>query len=101
MDRETMDADSRFRRLMFSVGTVLATAVAAGAASAVGGVADGPRLAYLDPGSGSVILQALVAMLAGAIVAINAYWTKIKSFLSRSKPDEDDPDASSAPRGDS
>ena len=34
---------------------------------------DGPRLAYLEPGPGSFLLQALVAMLAGAVVAINAY----------------------------
>ncbi len=81
---------------MFSLGTLLAIAVAAGAASAAGGVAEGPRLAYLDPGSGSFILQALVAMLAGAIVAINAYWTKIKSLLGFSKADEDDQDAPGA-----
>ena len=86
---------------MFSMGTVLAIAVAAGAASAAGGVADGPRLAYLDPGAGSFILQALVAMLAGAIVAINAYWTKIKSFLGFSKADKDDRDAPGASRSDS
>jgi len=96
-----MDARRGFRRLTLFLGPALAIGVAAGVASAAGGVAEGPRLAYLDPGSGSFILQALVAMLAGAVVAINAYWTKIKSFLSRSKPDEDDPDASSAPRGDS
>jgi hypothetical protein len=91
-----MDAGSGFRRLMFSLGTVLAIAVAAGAASAAGGVAEGPRLAYLDPGAGSFILQALVAMLAGAIVAVSAYWTKIKNFLGFSKADEDDQDAPGA-----
>ena len=96
-----MDAGSGYCRLMFSLVTVLAIAVAAGAASAAGGVADDPRLAYLDPGSGSFILQALVAMLAGAVVAISAYWTKIKSFLGFSKAAKDDRDEPGASRSDS
>ena len=96
-----MDEISGARRLMICLGTVPATAVAAGAASAAGGVADGLRLAYLDPGSGSFILQALVAMLAGAIVAINAYWSKIKSFLGFSTAAKDDRDEPGASRSDS
>ncbi len=46
---------------------------------------------YVDPGAGSFILQALVAMIAGAIVALNAYWTRIKKFFrgTRSEPEED------------
>ncbi len=42
------------------------------------------RVAYLDPGTGSLILQALVASLAGAVVAITAYWQKIRMFFRRS-----------------
>ncbi len=42
------------------------------------------RVAYLDPGTGSLILQALVASLAGAVVAITAYWQKIRTFFRRS-----------------
>ena len=42
------------------------------------------RIAYLDPGTGSLILQALVASLAGAVVAITAYWQKIRTFFRRS-----------------
>jgi hypothetical protein len=78
---------------MFSLATVLVIALVAGAASAAGGVAHGPRLAYLDPGAGSFILQALVAMLAGAIVAVSTYWAKIKNFLGISKADKDDQDS--------
>ena len=85
-----MDAGSCLRRPISSLGTLLAVGVATGAASAAGSMADGPRLAYLDPGSGSFILQALVAMLAGAVVAINAYWTKIKTFLGLGKSAKDD-----------
>jgi hypothetical protein len=47
-------------------------------------------LAYLDPGSGSFILQALIATLAGALVAANIYWQKIKSFLGLSSDDDDE-----------
>ncbi len=42
------------------------------------------RVAYLDPGTGSLILQALVATLAGAVVAITSYWQKIRTFFRRS-----------------
>jgi hypothetical protein len=47
-------------------------------------------LLYVDPGAGSFILQALVAALAGAIVALNAYWTRIVKFFrgTSSEPDE-------------
>jgi hypothetical protein len=39
------------------------------------------HLAYVDPGAGSFILQALVASIAGAAVALSAYWRRIKRFL--------------------
>ena len=39
--------------------------------------------AYLDPGSGSYILQLLVAGLLGASLAIRIYWRKIRAFVSR------------------
>ncbi|MBW1688713.1 MAG: hypothetical protein JRS35_27090 [Deltaproteobacteria bacterium] len=47
-------------------------------------------LAYIDPGSGSFILQALIATLAGALVAVNIYWQKIKGFLGLSSDDDDE-----------
>jgi hypothetical protein len=52
---------------------------------------------YLDPGSGSFIIQLLIAALLGASVAIRLYWTRIKGILPGKKsPSEDnaeDPDA--------
>lgn len=36
--------------------------------------------AYLDPGTGSVIVQAIVAVLAGAAAVMGNFWAKIKSF---------------------
>ena len=35
-------------------------------------------LAYLDPGTGSVILQAIIASIAAAGATITFYWRKIK-----------------------
>ena len=35
--------------------------------------------AYLDPGTGTAILQALVGCLIGVGVAVKIYWEKIKS----------------------
>jgi uncharacterized integral membrane protein len=52
------------------------------------------RLAYLDPGSGSFMVQALIAMFAGIAVTGRMYWSKIKSVLgfSRSSDLDDDED---------
>ena len=54
-------------------------------------------VAYLDPGAGSVILQAIVASLAGAAVAVGAYWRRIKRFLGIEAEAESDREAA-APR---
>lgn len=40
-----------------------------------------PAWAYLDPGTGSLILQSLIAGIAGALVVARLYWAKLKSFL--------------------
>jgi hypothetical protein len=47
---------------------------------------------YLDPGSGSFIIQILIASLLGLGLALRASWGKIKArFGSKSQPtDEDD-----------
>ena len=50
------------------------------------------RVAYLDPGTGSLILQALVAALAGAIVVITSYWQKIRALFRRSSRDSEPSD---------
>lgn len=49
--------------------------------------------AYLDPGSGSFLIQLAIAALLGLAVAFRAYWAKIKGWFGiKSKPDEDDDD---------
>ena len=41
--------------------------------------------AYLDPGTGSIILQAIIGGLAACAYTIKMYWVKIKSFFYRNK----------------
>ena len=48
-------------------------------------------LPYLDPGSGSFIIQIAIAVLLGLGVAIRASWGTIKKFFgAKPKPEEDD-----------
>ena len=54
-----------------------------------------PLLAYVDPGAGSFLLQALLAAMAGIIVTVNIYWQKIKTLLGMGSK-TDDSDASEA-----
>jgi len=46
--------------------------------------------AYLDPGSGSFLVQLLIAGLVGAGFIIKAYWKKIKGLFNRSASKEED-----------
>jgi hypothetical protein len=46
---------------------------------------------YLDPGSGSFILQILIAALLGVGIALRASWGRIKRLFGRKDaPDEHD-----------
>ncbi len=38
---------------------------------------------YLDPGSGSYLLQLLIAGILGALVALRLYWRQVKEFFSK------------------
>ena len=44
--------------------------------------------AYIDPGSGSIIIQAIVGALVGFGIAIKIYWYKLKEKFSRVKSKE-------------
>ena len=37
--------------------------------------------AYIDPGTGSLIIQVLIASFVGALFVIKIYWKKVKAFL--------------------
>lgn len=39
--------------------------------------------AYLDPGTGSIILQAVLAFIAATIATSSFYWNKVKLFFSK------------------
>lgn len=49
-----------------------------------------PAAAYIDPGSGSYLLQILVAGLLGASFAIKRFWGNIKSYFRGSASVEDE-----------
>ena len=42
-----------------------------------------PAYAYLDPGTGSMLVQALIAVVAAITVSIGIYWRRLKSFWSQ------------------
>ena len=48
-------------------------------------------LAYLDPGSGSMILQILAGGLAAVAVTAKLYWSRLLKLL-RIRKDEDTPE---------
>lgn len=54
-----------------------------------------PAYAYLDPGTGSMLLQALIASVTGAFVVGGIYWAKVKAFFKRSQPEKEDGGANS------
>ncbi len=54
-------------------------------------VMPGSAMAYLDPGTGSYVLQMLVAAFLGSMFALKIFWGQVKEFLARlfSKKDSD------------
>jgi hypothetical protein len=48
-----------------------------------------PALAYLDPGTGSILLQMLLGGVAGGLVVARLYWARIKGWFSPGKPPSD------------
>ena len=43
--------------------------------------------AYLDPGSGSMVMQLLLAGFAGVAVGLKTFWRKLWSRFRRAKPE--------------
>lgn len=41
--------------------------------------------AYLDPGAGSIVLQAIIAAVAGGFMVMRTYWSKVKRLFTRRK----------------
>ena len=40
-------------------------------------------LAYLDPGTGSFLIQLLIGAIVGAALVVKTYWHRIKNFFAR------------------
>ena len=55
------------------------------AAVAVYALATGDAFAYLDPGTGSIIIQGIIGAIAGGLVVGRMYWHKFKGLFSRAK----------------
>lgn len=47
------------------------------------------HLLYIDPGSGSYLIQAIVAALMGAAFFLKTSWWRIKLFFSKKKKDSE------------
>lgn len=47
-----------------------------------------PAMAYLDPGAGSMALQALIAALAGAAAFVGHFRQKIMDFFRQKRSDD-------------
>jgi len=80
---------------------VLGAAIVASAAQAAPSAAEA-RLAYIDPGIGSFVIQALLAIAAGVAVTVRSYRNRIRRFFG-GKPDApsaESPPAASATRED-
>jgi hypothetical protein len=43
---------------------------------------------YLDPGSGSVILQVLLGVLLSIAVVLRLFWSRIKTLFVKSSPEQ-------------
>jgi hypothetical protein len=41
--------------------------------------------AYLDPGTGSIIIQSIIALAIGALITVKGYWSRIKSWFTNNK----------------
>lgn len=63
---------------------LLISAAALGAASGI----DQQAFAYLDPGTGSMIIQLVLGGLVGLAAIGKLYWHRLKAFFSR-EPDPD------------
>lgn len=55
-----------------------------------------PAFAYLDPGTGSIVLQSLLAAIAVAMGVIRLYWYRLKAFFSGKTSDSEAQDSKEA-----
>lgn len=75
------------RGMLRRIGITLLVAMAASASLAQ------PVYAYLDPGTGSYVIQLLLAAIVGGLFAVKLYWRKLKRLFHRSAVEEEGDDA--------
>ncbi|CAH0992016.1 hypothetical protein SIN8267_02131 [Sinobacterium norvegicum] len=49
-----------------------------------------PVMAYIDPGSGSAIMSAIIGFFVAAGIALKTYWYKIKGIFTSKKTQDND-----------
>lgn len=52
-------------------------------------IADGNVQAYLDPGTGSLILQGILASVVGGLAVGRVFWARLKSIVLRREVKQD------------
>jgi len=52
----------------------------------------GPAAAYLDPGTGSFMIQLLIGFFAAVFFGAKRYWQRLKSFFVKNREDQTDTD---------
>jgi hypothetical protein len=52
-------------------------------------VAPLPAFAYIDPGTGSMLVQSLLAVVAGALVFGRTLWQRVKGLMRRRRKTDD------------
>lgn len=52
------------------------------AATALVLLGSAPAHAYLDPGTGSMILQGIIGAAVGGMIVLKLYWARVRNFFS-------------------
>ncbi len=55
-----------------------------------------PAYAYVDPGAGSMLLQLILGSVAGALIVLKLYWSRVKALFSRGRARPGDASATQA-----
>jgi len=55
-----------------------------------------PAHAYLDPSTASMVISAIVGLLASVSLALKTYWYKLRSFFRKEELSRSDSDADSS-----
>ena len=57
-----------------------------------------PAMAYIDPGSGSAIMSAIIGFIVATWLVVKTYWYKIKSFFKLTRDGDSREDTDQTPK---